>query len=93
MTLNCFRCSGSAFATLKIEAAIGSTRLRVRGGAAEAGICASCMLGLADWLERGREVENKQPAGRHSSRARILSRLPEGIEAVRQSPFADTNPL
>jgi hypothetical protein len=57
MNPNCFRCGGSAFATLKIEAAIGPTRLEISADAAETSICAPCMIGLADWLRRGREVE------------------------------------
>jgi hypothetical protein len=87
--MNCFRCSGSAFATLKIEAAIGSTLLRVSGGGAEAGICASCMLGLADWLERGGEIEKNRPARSRSLRARMRARHIDPGESLRQLPFAD----
>jgi hypothetical protein len=39
MTTNCFRCGDPAFATLKVEAAIGDTRLTASGEAADAGMC------------------------------------------------------
>ncbi len=52
----CFRCGDAAFATLKVEARIGSTRLDVSAEAGETGICAQCMLGLDEWLRSGREV-------------------------------------
>jgi hypothetical protein len=52
MIANCFRCGRSAFATLKIEAAIGATQLKIKGDTRETGICASCMIALADWVKR-----------------------------------------
>ena len=57
MNPNCFRCGRSAFATITVEAAIGATRLKISGHARETGICAPCMIGLADWLKRGQELE------------------------------------
>jgi hypothetical protein len=57
MNPKCFRCGRSAFATLKVEAAIGATRLEIRGGGGEMGICAPCMIDLADWLKRGHDIE------------------------------------
>ncbi len=55
MNLSCFRCGEPAFATLNIEAVIGTTPLKVGGGAADTGICAPCMLGLAEWWATGGE--------------------------------------
>jgi hypothetical protein len=51
MTTNCSRCGFPAFATLKVEAAIGETRLIVSGRAGDAGICAACMIGLARFFK------------------------------------------
>jgi hypothetical protein len=59
--MNCVRCGGSAFATLRIEAAIGATRLKIRDDAGQTGLCAPCMIGLADWLMGGRDVESSLP--------------------------------
>ncbi len=56
MNLSCFRCGQPAFARLKVEAEIGTTRLEVIGEAAGAEICPVCMIGLARWLETGRQT-------------------------------------
>ncbi len=40
----CFRCGRPALAILKIEAAIGETRLKISREAGEAGICAPCIM-------------------------------------------------
>ena len=55
MNPDCFRCGHPAFRDLKIEATIGATRLKVGGEAADAGICAPCMMGLAAWWATGGE--------------------------------------
>jgi hypothetical protein len=75
MNLTCFRCGHSAFATLTVEAAIGTARLEISANAAETGICAPCLIGLADWLEGGRKVEHV------ASRAalRVLARETVGV--------------
>jgi hypothetical protein len=54
---NCFRCGRIAFATLKIEAAIGVTQLKIKADAGETPVCSTCMIELADWLNGGDEVE------------------------------------
>jgi hypothetical protein len=51
MRTNCFRCRKPAFAILKIEAMVGETRLKVSGEADEMGICASCMIELAEFFK------------------------------------------
>ena len=50
-----------------IEARIGTTRLKVSGEAGESGICADCMIGLAEWFRWGEnrpECEGKHGASR-----------------------------
>ena len=55
MATNCFRCGQPAFATLKVEATVGETWLKISGEAGETGICAACMIELAKWFESGRQ--------------------------------------
>jgi hypothetical protein len=58
MNPRCFRCGRLAFATLELEAVIGTTRLKIGADAGDTGICAPCMIALVDWLKRGQEVED-----------------------------------
>ena len=90
MTVNCFRCGRSAFATLKIEAAIGATRLKIGGDAGETCLCAPCVIRLADWFKGGHDAESTLAAGSRSSPAHIFARCAEGTEAVSQAPFVDS---
>jgi hypothetical protein len=55
MNQTCFCCGRPAFATFKVEIAIGPTRLKVTGEAGGMGICAACMIGLADWVENQKQ--------------------------------------
>ena len=50
MNTTCIRCSRPGFATLELTAAIGATRLEIRGCAEPAGICASCLLELTKFF-------------------------------------------
>jgi hypothetical protein len=55
MNATCLRCGNPAFATLKIEATISETRLAVSGDGGESGICAACMVELAQWFTPGHQ--------------------------------------
>jgi hypothetical protein len=48
---NCFRCGQVAFAILEIEAMVGETRLKISREAEQTGICAPCMIELADFFK------------------------------------------
>jgi hypothetical protein len=58
MKPNCLRCGSSALASFTIEAEIGTTQLKISRDADKIGICASCIIGLADWLGNGHESRN-----------------------------------
>ncbi len=58
----CFRCNRPAFATLNIEATIGTTQLKLSGDAQPAVVCAACMLELAGWFKIGDQAEIEQAA-------------------------------
>jgi hypothetical protein len=53
MNPTCFRCGRPGFATLKVEATIGATQIKISGQAAAAGICPSCMVAFAEFVEAG----------------------------------------
>jgi hypothetical protein len=65
MIATCFCCGSPAFATFKVEVAIGPTRLKITGEAGEAGICAACMIELADWVSDRKKsvlpIANSEP--------------------------------
>jgi hypothetical protein len=74
MKANCVRCGAQAFATLKVEATVGETRLAVSGEVDEAGICAACMIGLAEFFNiREQTVGLRQQAEAGS----LLAKQPE----------------
>jgi hypothetical protein len=59
----CFGCKRQAFATLKIEATIGMTRLKMSEHAEQAAVCAVCVLELAKWFGVGDQVDLGAIAG------------------------------
>ena len=63
MNANCFRCSRPAFATLKVEATIGATRLKVSGTAEPAAVCAACLLELTEFFRASNSDLPLPPSG------------------------------
>jgi hypothetical protein len=82
MELNCVRCGRSAFATLKLEAAIGTTRLKIADCSAETGICATCVIGLADWLMVERDGNGLRPMKSRVMSTNRFARPPRGTDSV-----------
>ena len=63
MDTSCCRCgTAPAFATLRLEAMVGETRLAVNGEGDENGICAACMLELAGFFDQADAISRTIPA-------------------------------
>jgi hypothetical protein len=93
MPMNCVRCGSSAFTTLKIEAAIGATRLKIKEGAAETGLCAQCVIELAEWLNSGKGGESRYPAISRSRAGRGFLRYGEAPQSSATTRFDSSSNL